>query len=282
MSGLAPTAAPLHRLALNQITTPAWSLREAVQACARRGVHGIGVWRDKLAECGLRDAAALLRDHGMWVPSLCKAGDLATLERLQPGQALSDALQAIEEAAEIGAATVVFVNGGVGNPGADIASVREQVAEFLHSVEPAARQAGITVGIEPFHPMHAAERGCINTLAQAHALCERTGPAARVVLDVFHTWWDPDLARYLAPPYLERTACVQLCDWRLPTRHPVTDRAMPREGVANVDHIVGQLEANGWRGAYEIEIFSTDWWGRPPEDVLDTCIRRFTELPVRA
>ena len=272
----------LERLALNQITTPAWSLGEAVQACARRGVHGIGVWRDKLEAAGGAAAARrLLRDAQMWVLSLCKAGDLALLDQQGPQAALDDGRRALDEAAEIGAATVVFVCGGTGPAHGDIRRARQRVADVLQALEPHARAAGVTIGIEPFHPMHAAERGCVNTLAQAHRLCTASGPATRVVVDVFHCWWDPELDSYLAPPWLERTATVQLCDWRVPTRHPVQDRAMVGEGAGDVAGLVERLEANGWRGPYEIEIFSADWWARAPDEVLDVCIQRFVELPVR-
>jgi sugar phosphate isomerase/epimerase len=101
-----------------------------------------------------------------------------------------------------------------------------------------------------------------------------------VVVDVFHTWWDPELHAHLAPPYLARTAAVQLCDWRVPTRHPVQDRAMVGEGAANVAGIVAQLEHNGWRGPYEIEIFSDDWWARPPDETVRACVRAFEALPI--
>lgn len=271
----------LERLAINQITTPAWSLAQAVEGYARHGVRGIGVWRDKLAECGIARARALLRNAEAWVPSLCKAGDLALLDQQGPSAALDDTRRALDEAAEIGAATVVFVCGGTGPAHGDIRTARNRVLELLKLAEPHAQAAGVTLGIEPFHPMHAAERGCVNTLAQAHRLCEQVGPAARVVFDVFHTWWDPELSTYLAPPYLERTATVQLCDWRVPTRHPVQDRAMVGEGAGFVGGIVEQLEQHGWRGPYEIEIFSAEWWARPPEEVVQACLRRYAELPVR-
>lgn len=273
------------RLAINQITTPAWSLAQAIEGYARHGVHGIGVWRDKLAECGIARARTLLREAGAWVPSLCKAGDLAHWAAQGPTAALDDCRRALDEAAEIGAATVVFVCGGTGPDHRGPAPARERVLETLEAAAPHARQAGVTLGIEPFHPMHAAERGCVNTLAQAHALQRRIGIAASVVLDLFHTWWDPALSTHLARPYLDATATVQLCDWRVPTRHPVTDRAMPGDGAADVAGVVAQLERNGWRGPYEIEIFSTDWWAREPDEVTRICVERFRALlpavPVR-
>ncbi|HYG44017.1 MAG TPA: sugar phosphate isomerase/epimerase family protein [Bordetella sp.] len=267
----------LQRLAINQITTPRWSLAEAVQGYARQGVGGIGIWRDKLAECGLRQARRLLHDSGLQVPTLCKAGDLAMLDAQGPHAALDDCRRAIDEAAEIGAATVVFVGGGMGTH-PSLCAARGRLHDVLQDACAHAAQAGVSLGIEPFHPMHAAERGCVNTLGQAHRLRDALGPAASVVLDVFHCWWDPELDRYLAPSYLPSVSTVQLCDWRVPTRHPVTDRAMIGDGAADVAGMVHRLEANGYRGPYEIEIFSTDWWARDPTDVTRICVQRYASL----
>lgn len=267
----------LARFAMNQITTPRWSLPEAIQGYARQGVRGIGVWRDKLQECGVRAARTLLAAEGMWVPSLCKTGDVAQMSLRGSSAALDDCLRAIDEAHEIGAAAVVFVSGGTLGC-ADIDLARGRVSDLLLAAREHAGHAGVSLGIEPFHPMHAAERGCVNTLAQAHRLRERVGPQASVVFDVFHSWWEPDLAQFLAAPYLGHICTVQLCDWRVPTRHPVHDRAMFGDGAANVAALVRRLEGNGYAGPYEAEIFSTDWWSRDPEEVVRVCVERFEAL----
>lgn len=271
----------LARLAINQITTPAWSLAQAIDGYARAGVQGIGIWRDKLAECGVGRVRALLREAGCFVPSLCKAGDIARLEQARPGAALDDCRRAIDEAAEIGAPTVVFVCGGSGGQ-PNVTAARQRVLDVLRAAADFAAPAGVSLGIEPFHPMHAAERGCINTLAQAHGLRAQVGDAASVVLDVFHTWWDPELSRYCEPAFLAFTSTVQLCDWRVPTRHPVNDRAMIGDGAADVAALVVRLESNGYRGPYEIELFSDDWWARAPAEVVAVCVERFAALPAVA
>lgn len=272
------TAMDIRRLAINQITTPSWSLEQAIEGYARHGIHGVGVWRDKLAACGLIRARSALRAAGSWVPSLCKAGNIAQFATAGTRPALDDCRRAIEEAAEIGARCVVFVCGGIGTDSKDIEAARAKVAEVLHEASAFAVKHGVSLGIEPFHPMHAAERGCINTLSQAHTLCASIGPATSVVVDVFHVWWDPELYRFLAPPYTDAIATVQLCDWRVPTRHPVEDRAMMGEGAANVHGIAAALEDSGYTGPYEVEIFSQDWWSMPPDDVVRICAERYLSL----
>jgi len=266
----------LERLAINQITTPAWSLEQAVAGYARHGVHGIGVWRDKLAECGVGRARRLLRGAGAWVPSLCKAGDLAQWREAGPRAAWDDCRRAIDEAAEIGAGAIVFVCGG--GAAAGLERARAGVLELLCEAAPLAARAGVRLGIEPFHPMHAAERGCVNTLAQALRLCEEAGAGCGVVVDVFHTWWDPDLHASLDSRHLPHVATVQLCDWRVPTRHPVNDRAMMGDGAADLPGLVRRLERNRYRGPYEVEIFSTDWWACAPDEVVRIAVDRCRKL----
>jgi sugar phosphate isomerase/epimerase len=208
------------------------------------------------------------------VPSLCKAGDASRAD------ALDDCRRAIEQAQEIGAPCVVFTCGGIGDA-PSVADARARVVALLHETAPIAEAAGVRIGLEPFHPMHAAERGCVNTMAQARALRDAVGPTVALVLDVFHCWWDPDIDAAMEPARLDALATVHLCDWRVPTRHPVMDRAMPGDGAGDVHRFVRTLETNGYRGPYEIEVFSEEWGARDPAEVARIAAERFDALFVR-
>jgi len=70
------------------------------------------------------------------------------------------------------------VVGGLPKNLRDIAGARMQVREALHALLPYARQARVPLGIEPLHPMYAADRACVNTLAQANDLCDELGEGA--------------------------------------------------------------------------------------------------------
>ena len=267
----------LSRLAINQVTTPQWSLAEAIEGYRKQGVTGIGVWRDRLAQTGLAQAKARLADAGMWVPSLCKTGDVSGLAH-QPGAAVDDCRRAIDEAKEIGAPCVVFVCGGQGPAHSNIADARKRVAEVLQTVAIHARACGVSIGLEPFHPMHAAERGCVSSLRQALELRTAIGPEISIILDVFHCWWDPELMPFIGANGRSAIASVHLCDWRVPTRHPVMDRAMPGDGAGNVAGMVCALEGSGYAGPYEIEIFSDEWAARDPDEIVRTCVERYHAL----
>ena len=62
----------LSRLCVHTITTKPWPIETAAARYAAAGVRGITVWRDALEGRDLQKTAALLRDHGLAVVSLCR------------------------------------------------------------------------------------------------------------------------------------------------------------------------------------------------------------------
>jgi len=46
------------------------------------------------------------------------------------------------------------------------------------------------------------------------------------------------------------------------------------DGVINIKGLRAAVEAAGFAGYSEIEIFSNDWWQRPMDEVLQSCIAR--------
>jgi sugar phosphate isomerase/epimerase len=135
--------------------------------------------------------------------------------------------------------------------------------------------AGVVLGIEPLHPMYAADRCCVNTLEQANDLCDALGQGTAVVADVYHCWWDPHFRRELERAGAARIATFHYCDWLVPTRDLLLDRGMVGDGVIDHGGIRGWLDAIGYDGPFELEIFSAqDWWRRSPEETLRVGIER--------
>jgi len=61
----------------------------------------------------------------------------------------------------------------------------------------------------------------------------------------------------------------------VPTRDMLTDRGMMGDGVIDIRQIRRWVEAVGYTGFSEVEIFSAqNWWCKPGEEVLRTCIER--------
>jgi sugar phosphate isomerase/epimerase len=261
-------------VSINSMTVNSWSLAQLVEGCARAGIGAISPWRDIVQACGVAQARKLIRAHAMTVTGLCRGGMFPALDETARRAALDDNRHAIDEAAEIGAQCLILVVGGLPQGSRDIAGARRQVRDALAALLPYARQAGVPLAIEPLHPMYAADRACVNTLAQANDLCDELGDGVGVAVDVYHVWWDPDLERQVARAG-RRILAYHVNDWLLPTTDLLLDRGMMGDGVIDLRAIRAMVEAAGYRGHCEVEILSAnDWWRRNPDEVLRICIAR--------
>lgn len=264
------------RLSLNTATTRAqWNLAQAIEGCARHGIRGISPWRDQLQAMGVAKAAAAIRSHGLTVTGLCRGGMLPAATAAERAAAIDENRRALDEAHALGAQCLVMVVGGLPPGSKDIAGARMQVRDALWELGPHAVAAGVPMAIEPLHPMYAADRACVNTLAQALDICEvvdPVGPGLQIFLgvavDVYHVWWDPQLEAQLARAR-RRILAHHICDWLVPTRDLLNDRGMMGDGVIDLPRIRGWMESSGYAGYHEVEIFSQDdWWRRDPDEVL--------------
>jgi sugar phosphate isomerase/epimerase len=276
-----------HRwLSINTATVRTqWPLDRIITECAARGIRAISPWRDQVAAIGLDRTAALLRDTGIALSGYCRGGMFPASTAAGRAEALADNRRAVDEAKTLNAACLVLVVGGL--PGAlaghaehkDIAAARNDVRDGIAATLEYARRVGMPLAIEPLHPMYAADRACVNTLEQALNLCDaldasRSG-ALGVAVDVYHVWWDPKLQAQIARAGCERLLAFHVCDWLTPTRDLLNDRGMMGDGVIDIPRIRGWVEAAGFEGYSEVEIFSADnWWKREGGEVLDTCIAR--------
>ena len=255
---------PAGPLSLNTITVKPWPLAQVIEACARHGIPGISPWRDVLQAMGMQAAARHIRDAGLRVTGLCRGGMFTVGDR---AAALDDNRRAIEEAHAIGADCLVLVCGGLPQGSKDLPGAREMVREGLHAILPEARAAGVALALEPLHPMTCADRSVLSTLGQALDLCDELGEGTGVAVDVYHVWWDPDLARQMARAK-GRVAGFHVCDWKVPTTDLVFDRGLPGEGVIDIPAIRAMAEAAGWAGGVEVEVLSNRWWAEDPETVI--------------
>ncbi len=258
------------QLSLNTATVRRqWSLAQIIDGCARHGIRGISPWRDQVSALGLKKTASLIRANGVAVTGLCRGGFFTAKDWKD------DNLRAIEEAQVLGAQCLVLVVGGLPAGSKDLISARKQITEAIQAILPEARQAGVPLAIEPLHPMQAAERACVNTLEQALDICDALGEGIGVAVDVYHVWWDPKLEQQIRRAGSKRTLAYHICDWLVPTRDLLNDRGMMGDGVIDLPRIRGWVEAAGYSGFQEVEIFSElDWWKRDPDEVLATCKER--------
>lgn len=266
------------KLAINQFTTlRQWSLAQAIEGYARHGVHAIGIVRDKLQEVGAAEARRLLRAHGMTATCYCVGGLLTDPDPARFRTNLAATRQAIDEAAELGAECVVFVAGGLPEGSNDLPAARARCLEGLSEILPYAKEAGVTLALEPLHPMICAFRSCLSTLGQANDWIERLGggPELGVVVDVYHVWWDPGMEREIERA-AGRIVSFHVCDWLMNTTDLRLDRGMMGDGVIDIRRIRSLVEATGYNGYREVEIFSErNWWRRDPDEVVEIAKARY-------
>lgn len=256
-----------------------------IEGAARHGIRAIAPWRDQVAAVGLDRAVKAARDAGLGFSGYCRGG-MFPADAAHAQAVRDDNRRAVDEAKAFGAPCLVLVVGGLpqfSRPGSaaskDIGAARRQVEDGIGTLLAYAKDVGMPLAIEPLHPMYAADRACVNTLAQALDMCDALDPgrsgALGVAADVYHIWWDPNLYRDIKRAGRERLLAFHVCDWLVPTRDLLTDRGMMGDGVIDIRAIRAAVEAEGFDGFSEVEIFSElDWWQRPMDEVLKTCIER--------
>src|SRR6185295_13453927 len=252
-------------LSINSITVKSWSLEQLVDGCTRAGIGGISPWRDIVQTCGVARAGSLIRDAGLAVTGLCRGGLFTAPDQAGRQAALDDNRRAIDEAAGIGARCLVLVAGGLPKGSRDLADAQAQVRDGLAALLPYARAAKVPLAIEPLHPMFAADRACVNTLAHALDLCDQLGDGAGVAVDTYHVWWDPELPRQIARAG-NRILAYHVNDWLVPTTDLLLDRGMMGDGVIDLRGIRALVETTGYAGHCEVEILSNKWWQRDPDE----------------
>lgn len=260
----------MNRLCVHTVTTRPLSLERCLTAYPRRGIGGITIWRHDLEGRSPTTVGRQAREAGLEVVSLCRGGFFPAETAAGRQAAIDDNLRAIDQAVALGAPLVVLVCGAV--PGIGLAEARKRITEGIAAVLPAAERAGVKLAIEPLHPMYAADRSAVNTLRQAHAICDALGSPAAVgiAVDVYHVWWDPHLQEEIAlAGRTGRLLAYHICDWRTPTTDLVNDRGLMGEGCIDLREIDGWVSAAGFTGPREAEIFSNRWWAADQDEFLD-------------
>lgn len=264
----------LDRLSFNQMTADPWSLEQAVRQCSQNKVPYIGVWRHKLGS-DVSKSATLIRSEGLSVSSLCRGGWFSAPTAAQRRERVVDNRLAIEQAACLDTPVLVIVSGPAN--GQTLEDARATVLDGLREVLPDAEKAGITLGIEPLHPMYAAERSVVVTLKQANDMAEQlTSPAAGVVIDAFHVWWDPEIYKQIERAR-GRIAGFHVSDWPVPLPGILMGRDMMGDGVIELRRLREAVDAAGYSGPIEVEIFNDEIWKNADDALMPLIQQRFVE-----
>jgi sugar phosphate isomerase/epimerase len=265
------------RLSINTATLRGqWDLGQIIDGCARHEIRAISPWRDQVQQLGLKETARRIRANDLAVSGYCRGGMFTHADRTADLAARDDNRRAVDEALEVGAQCLVLVVGGLPAGSKDLGAAREQVRDGIADLLDYARPLNLPLAIEPLHPMYAAERACVNTMRHANDLCDELGDEGLgIAVDLYHTWWDPELEQQIRRAGKQRVLAFHICDWLVPTTDLLLDRGMMGDGVIDIARWRRLVESLGYDGFHEVEIFSAaNWWKRPPDEVLVTCKER--------
>jgi sugar phosphate isomerase/epimerase len=264
------------RLSINQISVPRLTIRELADACAAAGIRHVGLWRHRIQETGLEETARIIGESGLSVSTVCRGGMFPYAGAADRRRRRDDNRRAVDEAATLGAHVLVLVCGPPGENTLEAARamVEEEVADLI----PYAGERGVPLGLEPLHPVFAAERSVLVTLEQANDLVAGFGrpPGLGVVIDSYNVWWDPKLAVEIARA-AGGTLSLQVSDWLVPTHDPLHGRGFMGDGVIAVSSIRKAVDEAGYAGPIEVEIFNREIWELPGEKTIEIIKRRFRE-----
>lgn len=275
------------RLSINQATIKHADLATALRVTAEAGIQAIGLWREPVQEVGLATAASMLTDSGLRFTTHCRSGFFTMPEGPARRASIADNLVAIEEAATLAAAgaegstaILVLVAGGLPEGSRDIAGARERVRDAIGELAPDAAAAGVTLAIEPLHPMYATDRCVVSTLGQALDIASDFDPhVVGATVDTFHIFWDPDVLAQIERAGREgRIATYQVCDWKTPLPADVLlSRHYPGDGVIDLGALTAAVAATGYDRDIEVEIFNADIWATAPDAVVRRTAAAFAE-----
>ncbi|QRR03565.1 sugar phosphate isomerase/epimerase family protein [Dyadobacter sandarakinus] len=252
----------LDRCCIHTITTKPWALPEAVEKYAAAGIKGVSVWTNAIEGLGPKRAGELIREAGLEIVSYVRGGFFPHSSSAGRAQAIEQNKKLLEEAAALSAPMIVLVCGA--SPDQSMQQSREQIREGIEAILPLAEKLNVKLAIEPLHPMYAADRSAINTLAQANDMAEHfRSTYLGVAVDVYHLWWDGDLEKEIARCGANRNLfAYHVCDWKVKTLDFLNDRGLMGEGCIDLKKIRGWVEAAGFNGFCEVEIFSDIHWAK--------------------
>lgn len=264
------------RLSINQISVRSLPFDRAVETLVRAGIGWIGVWTNSVESYGVTRSAKLLSDSGLRVSSVCRAGFFTGKNPDGGGLDREANMRSVDLAAEIGAETLYLVAGGVRDD-KDVIGSRRAVVDGIAELVPYASAAGVKLSVEPLHPSMCADRSVVVTLNQAIDIAEHfDATEVGVAVDSYNVWWDPELMDALKRAG-SRIFSYQVCDWLVPQPHPVFGRGIPGDGVIDIRALTQAVDATGYRGPIEVEIFNERIWATEAPLVVELIVSRFNK-----
>ena len=254
------------RFSVSEFSTMPLSFDEDLAAYAAGGSEGIGLAEAKLPDGRDDESLAKLRDSGLKA-TICLPTGLSVLPVPpfpgpdDPQERVESLCASVRRLAAFDPETVLCLTGPVG--GLDPQEARKIVVEGLREVARTAAEVGVSVALEPIHASARDDFTIVDNIPDAVDLLDEVGVPMGIVFDTWHLWDTPDVLDHIRT-HARRFPAVHVNDWRDPTRG-WDDRSLPGDGIMDLPAIFGALEAGGFDGWYELEIFSTETY---PDSLL--------------
>jgi sugar phosphate isomerase/epimerase len=245
---------------VSEITTFHQTFEEDLALYREAGAQGVGIWEFKLPERQDNDSVAKLRDSGLKATT-CIPGTLSIYPVPFPGpsdpeERTKELCAAIERFAAFEPEIVLCLTGHPGGVPADEA--RRTVVNGLRQAAKVAAEHGIVLGLEPLHREVYGTWSMIGTIPETIDLIDEVEePNLRVLFDVYHLWDTENVLEDIRRRATRFAPAIHICDWRDPTRNDF-DRALPGDGIIDLPALFGALDDGGFRGWFDLEIFSDD------------------------
>lgn len=242
-------------LSMNETTTYRWSFEEDVAQYAAAGIPAIGVWRQKLGDCGMPRAAELLAKHRLKVSHLSWAGGFTGSDGRTYRESLDDAREALHLAAAIKADNLIVYSGP--RAGHTHNHARRLFRDALAQLATEAEPLGVQLAVEPMNAGCAAAWTFLTSLDDTLAVIDAVGsPRVKMVFDTYHFGHDPAVLGRLAE-LAGKIALVQLGDGRQP---PTGEQSRCRlgEGRLPLRDLVAALRQAGFDGYFDVELLGEE------------------------
>jgi sugar phosphate isomerase/epimerase len=243
------------QLSVNETTTFRWSFEEDVVSYAAAGIEAIGVWRQKLSDCGEAKGIELLAENGLQVSHLFWAGGFTGSDGRSFRASVDDAVEALRAAHALGTEALVVYSGA--RAGHTFNHARRLIKDALKELAPVAVELGVVLAVEPMHPGCATEFTFLTNVDDVLDLLDAVGSAqVKMVFDTYHLGQDRQIIDRI-PDLASHVALVQLGDAREP---PTGEQSRCRlgEGTIPLREIVAALTAAGFDGFYDVELLGEE------------------------
>ncbi len=257
-----------YRFGVSQFTTWPWSFEQDVENYARLGVDAIEVCEDKLDKERAADQLALVGERGLTISSVQPAVRTLFPSRMQPEpkdvhERMEMFRRTIERVSRFAPDAPFVSNTGPPLDG-NVREVFDIAAREYRVLADFARAHGVRLALEPLNPALMNVESAIWTLEQSMRIVTAVDrDNFGVCVDTWNVWQNADVGEAIKACG-DRIFVVQVSDWRTP--RSVADRHVVGQGEIPLPSLIRAIHESGYRGAYVLEIFSSE----VPDSLWDT------------